>query len=155
MAGATVLDNSHSPASAANIGAAVGRVLISAIFILSGLAKLAAPAATIGYIDAVGLPFAPLAFAAAVAIEVIGGAALIAGFKTRWVAAVLALFSVVTAVAFHANLADQNQFIHLSKNIAIAGGFLMLVAHGSGAFSVDAWRARAKPVSTSLLPGAA
>ena len=141
MAEATVLDGSHSPASAASIAAAAGRVLISAIFILSGISKLAAPAATIGYIDAVGLPFAPLAFAAAVAIEVVGGIALIAGFKTRWVAALLALFSVVTAIAFHANLADQNQFIHFFKNIAIAGGLLQIVAFGAGALSLDARRA--------------
>ena len=141
MAEATVLDNSHSPASAANIGAAAGRVLISAIFILSGLSKLAAPAATIGYIDAVGLPFAPLAFAVAVAIEVVGGVALIAGFKTRWVAAALALFSLVTAVAFHAALGDQNQFIHFFKNIAMAGGLLQVVAFGGGALSLDARRA--------------
>jgi putative oxidoreductase len=137
MAVATALDKGHSSATAANIVAAAGRVLISAIFILSGLSKLAAPAATIGYIDAVGLPFAPLAFAAAVAIEVVGGVALIAGFKTRWVAGVLALFSVVTAIAFHANLADQNQFIHFFKNIAMAGGLLQIVAFGAGALSLD------------------
>jgi len=141
MAEATALDNSHSPASAANIAAAAGRILISAIFILSGVSKVAAPAATIGYIDAVGLPFAPLALAVAVAIEVVGGIALIAGFKTRWVAAVLALFSVVTAIAFHANLADQNQFIHFFKNIAMAGGLLQVVAFGAGALSLDARRA--------------
>jgi putative oxidoreductase len=138
MAVATALDKDHSPVTAANISAAAGRVLISAIFILSGLSKLAAPAATIGYIDAVGLPFAPVAFAAAVAVEVVGGVALIAGFKTRWVAGVLALFSVVTAIAFHANLADQNQFIHFFKNIAMAGGLLQVIAFGAGAISLDA-----------------
>lgn len=141
MSAATALDNSQSPASVANISAAAGRVLISAIFILSGISKLAAPAATIGYIDAVGLPFAPLAFAVAVAIEVVGGVALIAGFKTRWVAAALALFSLVTAVAFHAALGDQNQFIHFFKNIAMAGGLLQVVAFGGGALSLDARRA--------------
>ena len=97
MAVATALDKGHS-STANNIVAAAGRVLISAIFILSGMSKLAAPAATIGYIDAVGLPFAPLALATAVAIEVVGGLALIAGFKTRWVAGVLALFASILVV---------------------------------------------------------
>jgi putative oxidoreductase len=141
MAVATALDKGHSSVTAANVGAAAGRVLISAIFILSGISKLAAPAAMIGYIDAAGLPFASLALAIAVAIEVVGGLALIAGFKTRWVAAVLAVFSVVTAIAFHANFADQNQFIHFFKNIAMAGGLLQIVAFGAGTLSLDARRA--------------
>jgi len=121
---------------------AIGRVLLAAIFIISGFGKLMTPAGTIGYIASSGLPFASLAFAAAVAVELGGGLLLVAGFKTRIVAALLALFSVVTAFAFHGNVGDQNQMIHLLKNIALAGGLLQVVAFGAGAWSVDAFGAR-------------
>jgi putative oxidoreductase len=117
-----------------------GRVLLSAIFVISGASKIAAPAATIGYIESAGLPLAPLGFALAVIVEVLGGFALIAGYRTRLVAAGLASFTLATALAFHSNLADQNQFIHFFKNIAMVGGLLQVVAFGAGRFSLDARR---------------
>ncbi|MCU0093400.1 DoxX family protein [Pseudomonas koreensis] len=120
--------------------ALIGRVLLSVIFILSGFSKLAAPAMMIGYIDSVGLPLPHVALAVAIIVEIGGGLALIAGYRTRIVAAVLALFSVFTALAFHSALADQNQFIHFFKNIAMAGGLLQVVAFGAGRFSLDARR---------------
>jgi len=94
----------------------------------------------IGYIGSVGLPFPELALAAAIAVEILGGAALIAGYRTRLIAGLLAVFSVVTALIFHSALADQNQFIHFFKNIAMAGGLLQVVAFGAGRFSLDARR---------------
>lgn len=118
--------------------AVVGRVLLAAIFIFSALGKLAAPAGTIGYIESSGLPFATLALGIAIAVELGGGLLLVLGFKTRWVAAALAAFSVVTGLAFHHALGDQNQLIHLLKNFAMAGGLLQVVAFGAGAFSLDA-----------------
>jgi putative oxidoreductase len=78
-----------------------------------------------------------LAFAVAVATELGGGLLLIAGFRTRLVAAALVLFSLATAVSFHSNFADQNQMIHFLKNIMIAGGLLQIVAFGAGALSID------------------
>ncbi|MBX8471865.1 DoxX family protein [Pseudomonas sp. RIT778] len=120
--------------------ALIGRVLLSVIFILSGFSKLAAPAMMIGYIGSVGLPLPHVALALAIIVEIGGGLALIAGYRTRTVAAVLALFSVFTALAFHSVLADQNQFIHFFKNIAMAGGLLQVVAFGAGRFSLDARR---------------
>ena len=118
----------------------VGRVLLSAIFLASGIGKLTAPADTIGYIASEGLPFPPLAYAAAVLIELVGGLALLVGFRTRIAAAALATFSLATAATFHSNLADLNQFIHFFKNVAMTGGLLQVVAFGAGAFSVDAYR---------------
>lgn len=115
----------------------VGRIGLAAIFVLSGVSKLTAPQATIGYIASVGLPFPTLALAAAILVELVGGALLIAGYRTRLVAALLAAFSVVTALTFHADLGDQNQFIHFLKNIAMAGGLLQIVAFGAGRFSFD------------------
>ena len=121
---------------------AIGRVLLAAIFVFSGIGKALAPAGTIGYIESSGLPFATLALAAAVAIELGGGVMLALGIKTRLVAAALAAFSVVTALVFHHALGDQNQLIHFMKNIAMAGGLLQVVAFGAGVYSVDALGAR-------------
>ncbi len=115
----------------------VGRILVAAIFILSGLGKIGAPAATQGYIAAMGLPAPLLAYIGAVAIELGGGLLLLAGYRTRLVAAALAVFSIVTAFVFHHALADQNQMIHFLKNFAMAGGLLQFVAYGAGRISVD------------------
>lgn len=126
----------------ASYAAVIGRALLVTIYLLSGWSKLAAPADTIGYIASAGLPFPEVAYAGAVFVEVAVALALIAGYQTRLAAAVIAVFSLVTAFGFHFNLADQNQFIHFFKNLAIAGGLLQIVAYGGGALSVDAWRAR-------------
>ena len=118
----------------------VGRGMISAIFLLSGLSNIAAPAMTIGYIQSVGLPMPSVAFGLSVFVELAGGLALLLGYRTRAIAAVLALFSLVTAAVFHNALGDQNQFIHFFKNIAMAGGLLHVVAFGGGRISLDARR---------------
>ena len=117
-----------------------GRAMISAIFILSGLSKVAAPAMTIGYIQSVGLPLPSVAFALSAFVEIIGGLALLLGYRTRAVAGVLALFTIATAMIFHNALGDQSQFINFFKNIAMAGGLLHVVAFGGGRFSLDARR---------------
>jgi len=119
-----------------------GRLLIGLPFAMSGLGKLGAYGLTTGMIGAAGLPLPPLAFAVAVAVELGGGILLIAGFRTRLVAAALVLFSLATAVSFHSNFADQNQMIHFLKNVMIAGGLLQIAAFGAGALSIDN-RARA------------
>jgi putative oxidoreductase len=118
----------------------LGRVLMAAIFLLSGLAKLGDPAGTIGYIGSAGLPFPRLAYAIAVAVEIGGAALLVIGYRTRLLASVLALFTLAAAFGFHFQLADQNQFIHFFKNIAMAGGLLQVIAFGGGAYSLDARR---------------
>ncbi len=133
--------NGVAPSQAGAVACAVplaGRVLLAAIFLLSGLSKVSAPAMTIGFIQSVGLPFPTLAFGTAVLVELVGGAALVLGYRTRLVAGILAIFSLATAISFHANLADQNQFIHFFKNIAMAGGLLQVVSFGAGRLSLDA-----------------
>ena len=134
--------------------AVAGRVLIGVLFLMSGLSKLAAPAATQGFIASVGLPAPVLAYAAAVAVEVIGSSLLIAGVGTRFVAAGMTVFTLATALAFHKNFADQNQMIHFMKNIAIMGGLLQVAAFGGGKFSVDHLLARrsAGSVGATLQP---
>ena len=118
----------------------VGRLLIATIYLLSGASKVSAPAATIGYIQSVGLPLPALGLLIAFLVEIGGGVALVLGYRTRLVAAIMALFTIVTALAFHHNFADQNQFIHFFKNLAMAGGLLQLVAYGAGPVSLDARR---------------
>ena len=115
----------------------VGRILVAAIFVLSGLGKIGAPAATQGYIAAMGLPAPLLAYIGAIAVELGGGLLLLAGYRTKLVAAALAVFSIVTAFIFHHALADQNQMIHFLKNFAMAGGLLQFVAYGAGRISLD------------------
>jgi putative oxidoreductase len=114
-----------------------GRVLLAAIFVLSGIGKLADPSGSAGYIASVGLPAPQLALWGAIAVELLGGLALIAGYKVRLVAAVLAAFSVVTAALFHAQFGDQTQLIMFLKNIAMAGGLMQVVAFGGGRLSLD------------------
>lgn len=121
----------------------LGRILIGAPFLMSGLSKLAAHAATVGYIASVGLPAPSLAFVVAVLVEAGGGLLLMSGYRARPVALAMALFSVVTAVFFHHNFADQNQMIHFLKNVMMAGGLLQIAYFGAGAFSVDARIGRA------------
>ncbi|ALS62142.1 DoxX family protein [Pandoraea norimbergensis] len=115
----------------------IGRLLIASLFLVSAFGKLAAPAGTIGFIASVGLPMPVLAFALALATESIGGVLLALGYRTRLVAAILALFSVASALIFHNALGDQNQLFHFMKNLAMAGGLLQVVAFGGGAYSLD------------------
>jgi putative oxidoreductase len=118
----------------------VGRVLIGLPFAMSGLGKLAAYGPTTAKIADVGLPFPPLAFAVAVAVELGGGLLLVFGYRVRPVALALAAFSLATAISFHGNFADQNQMIHFLKNVMIAGGLLQIAAFGAGALSIEQWR---------------
>ena len=118
----------------------VGRLMIGLPFAMSGLGKLAAYGATTAMIGSAGLPFPSLAFAVAVAVELGGGLLLIAGYRARYVAAAIAVFSIATALSFHSNFADQNQMIHFLKNVMLAGGLVQIAAFGAGAFSIDNWR---------------
>jgi putative oxidoreductase len=121
-----------------SVAPVIGRILLATIFVFSGFGKLLAPAATIGYIQSTGLPMASLGLVAAIIVELGGGLLLALGYKTRLVAVVLAVFSVVTGLIFHSALGDQNQLIHFLKNLAMAGGLLQVAAFGAGAYSLDA-----------------
>jgi putative oxidoreductase len=116
---------------------AIGRLLIAAIFLVSGVGKIVAPEMTQRYIASVGMPAPLLAYLIAVLIEVGGGILLLVGLKTRSVALVMALYAIATALGFHTHFSDQNQMIHFLKDIAIAGGLLQVVAFGAGGFSLD------------------
>ena len=118
-----------------------GRVGLSLIFIISGWGKIAAYAGTQQYMESAGLPGALLPLV--IALELGGGLAILTGTFTRWIALALAAFSLASAAVFHANLADAAQAINFWKNVAMAGGFLMLAANGAGTLSLDhVWNKR-------------
>ncbi|WEN14237.1 DoxX family protein [Rhodanobacter sp. AS-Z3] len=121
---------------------AAARMLLASLFLISGFGKLAAPAATKAYILSAGLPLPDVAYLIAVLMEVGLGLALLVGYRTRLVAALMAAFTVATAFAFHAHFADPNQMTHFLKNIAISGGLLQVAAYGAGSFALDALRLR-------------
>jgi putative oxidoreductase len=113
----------------------IGRVLIALIFIVAGYGKIGAYEATQGYMNAMGVPGGLLPLV--ILLELGGGILLVLGLFTRYIALALAGFSIVSAVIFHADFSDQMQQIMFLKNLAIAGGFLFLVALGAGRISVD------------------
>ena len=112
----------------------VARIFLGHIFLLAGLSKIGAYEGTQGYMDAMGIPGMLLPLV--ILLEVAGGLSIILGWKTRWASYALAAFSVLAAVIFHNNFGDQMQMILFMKNIAIAGGFLLLAVHGAGAYSL-------------------
>jgi putative oxidoreductase len=112
-----------------------GRILLAIIFVLSGFGKVSDPAGTAAYMQAMHVPTFLLWPTAA--LELLGGIAIIIGFQTRYVSLVLAAFTLIAAALFHSNFADQNQMVHFLKNLAIAGGFLVLASSGATALSVD------------------
>jgi putative oxidoreductase len=118
-----------------NFSAPIARVLLSAIFLISGLSKISSFTATQGYMESMGVPGAVLP--AVIALEIIGSLVVMLGWHTRIAAFLLAGFSLLSAAIFHADFGDQMQMILFMKNVAIAGGFLMIVAQGGGAWSLD------------------
>ncbi|MDB6102531.1 MAG: DoxX family protein [Gammaproteobacteria bacterium] len=117
-----------------------GRILLMSLFLLSGLGKIGAYAATAGYMASAGVPGALLPLV--IAVEVLGSIAIILGWRTRVFSLLLAGFTLATAVLFHNNFGDQMQMVMFLKNLSIAGAFLMLAANGAGALSLDARNAK-------------
>jgi putative oxidoreductase len=121
--------------SAAPYAGLVGRVLIAAIFVVSGWGKIGGYAGTQAYMQSAGVPGALLPLV--IAVELGGGIAVIAGLFTRLAALLLAGFSILAGVLFHAGSSDMVQQIMFMKNLGLAGGFLFLVANGAGPISFD------------------
>jgi putative oxidoreductase len=122
--------------------ALVARVLLALMFIISGFGKITGFDGTVAYIASKGLPMPQVVAALTVALELGGGLMLAAGFKARWAALALAIFTVLAAVIFHNFWAVEaaqkmGQQINFMKNITIAGGMLMVFAFGPGRLSVD------------------
>lgn len=127
--------------------ALIGRVLLALMFVLAGFSKISGFDGTVGYIASGGLPAPSLLAVLTIIVEVGGGLAIIFGFGTRWAALVLAGFTLLASLSFHAFWkvpADQQmvQQLLFMKNISVVGGLLVLAAFGAGAFSLDARRGK-------------
>jgi len=116
----------------------VARLFMGQIFLVSGIFKISGYEGTQGYMDAMGVPGMLLPLV--ILLEAGGGLAIIAGWQTKLVSIALAVFTVIAAVIFHSNFSDQMQTIMFMKNIAIAGGFILLAVHGAGGYSLDSRR---------------
>jgi len=112
-----------------------GRILLSSLFVLSGLSKIGAYAATMAYMSAMGVPGVLLPVV--IATELLGGLAIAFGWKTRATAFLLAGFTLLTALVAHTHFADQIQMIMFMKNVSITGAFLLLTVNGAGRLSLD------------------
>jgi putative oxidoreductase len=120
----------------------IGRILIVALFLPAGLSKLTGIEGTLGYFASLGIPAPAFALATTIAIEIVGGIALLVGYKTRLVAIILALFTLAAAVTGHAFWAAPADAAFIAqllffKNIAVMGGLLVLASAGAGSFSID------------------
>jgi putative oxidoreductase len=123
--------------------ALLGRLLLALLFFLSGFQKLAGFGATV--MGQEGLLLLLGASIVAIVVECVGGVALVLGYQTRLTGAVLAVWYIATAFAAHADFSNTDQVIQFLKNVAMAGGFLQLVAFGAGNWSLDARRGSVAP----------
>lgn len=135
-----MLDSFKSPL------AATGRVLLALMFVMAGFSKLGNIAGTAGYIANAGLPLATVLAVLTGLFEIVAGLALVVGFKARWAALALGLFTLLASVLFHKFWAvpEAQQYVQqlmFMKNLAVAGGMFMVAAFGAGAMSIDARRA--------------
>lgn len=120
----------------------IARLLLMALFLVSGIGKLGDPGATQGYMEAMDVP--GILLWPTIAFEIGSGLCILLGFQTRLVSMVLVGFSLVTAFIFHHNVADPTQQIMFLKNLGLAGGFLLLACTGAGRYSIDGRGRRAQ-----------
>ena len=118
-----------------NIADLVGRILISALFLLNGIFKISNYDGTIGWMESFGMP--GILLIPAIILEIAGPVLIIIGYKTKLAAGLLSLFCIATAFIFHNDFGNQMQLTSFLKNIALAGGFLILFVNGAKGFSLD------------------
>ena len=112
-----------------------GRILISTLFLVEAVRKFLNPDESMMYMSDHGVP--EFLFYPSIAFELIFPLLLIAGYRTKWAAAVMALFTFAVAIIFHTDFSEEMQMIFFLKDIAIAGGFMLIVAYGPGKISLD------------------
>jgi len=118
-----------------NLAAPIGRVLLALMFLVAGLNKISGYAGMQGYMESMGVPGMLLPLV--IALEIVGGLALMLGWHTRLTAFLLAGFTLLATAIFHSNLGDQTQMLFFMKNLSITGGLLLVVSHGAGPYSID------------------
>ena len=112
-----------------------GRVLLSLLFLIEGFGKISMQEDVIMYMEDYGVP--GILFTPATVFEILFPLLLIVGYRTKWAAAVMALFTFTVAIIFHTDFSEKMQMIFFLKDIAIAGGFMIVVAYGPGKISLD------------------
>ena len=128
-----------------------GRLLLAAIFLHEAWSKLTSYSAALAYMQAFGVPEQLLPLA--IAVEAGCGLLILVGYHTRMAALMLAGFCLAAAVLFHTRFGDRNQLLHFEKDLAIAGGLLVLFAHGGGDWALDAvWRRSAQGSGAATAP---
>ena len=113
----------------------IGRLLLSILFLIEGLGKISMQENVIMYMEDYGVP--GILFVPATALEILFPLILIVGYKTKWAASVMMLFTFTVAIIFHTDFTDGMQMIFFLKDLAIAGGFMIIVAYGPGKISLD------------------
>ncbi len=113
----------------------VGRLLLSILFLIEGLGKISMQENVIMYMENYGVP--GILFVPATVLEILFPIILIVGYKTKWAASVMAIFTFTVAIIFHTDFSDGMQMIFFLKDLAIAGGFMIIVAYGPGKISLD------------------
>jgi len=113
----------------------LGRIFLSTLFLIEGINKIFNYEGTIQYMESFGV--SEYLAIPAIVLEILFQSLLIIGYQTKIAALVMAIFTIVVAIIFHTNFNDHMQFITFFKDIAIAGGFLIIFANGAGKYSVD------------------
>ena len=113
----------------------VGRLLLSILFLIEGLGKISMQENVRMYMEDYGVP--GILFVPATALEILFPIILIVGYKTKWAASVMAIFTFTVAIIFHTDFSEEMQMIFFLKDLAIAGGFIIIVAYGPGKISLD------------------
>ena len=113
----------------------LGRVLLSTLFLVEGFGKISMKEDVIMYMEDYGVP--EILFVPATVLEILFPLLLIVGYKTKWSASIMALFTFTVAIIFHTDFSEEMQMIFFLKDIAIAGGFMLIVAYGPGKISLD------------------
>ena len=112
-----------------------GRLFLSALFLIEGSGKISMQEDVIMYMEEYGVP--GILFIPATALEILFPLFLIVGYKTKWAASIMALFTFTVAIIFHTNFSEEMQMVFFLKDIAIAGGFMIIVVYGPSKISLD------------------
>ena len=113
----------------------LGRVLLSTLFLVEGIGKISIQEDVIMYMEDYGVP--EILFVPAIVLEILFPLFIITGYKTKWAASIMALFTFIVAIIFHTDFSEEMQMMFFLKDIAIAGGFMIIVAYGPGKISLD------------------
>ena len=113
----------------------LGRVLLSTLFLVEGIGKISMQEDVIMYMENYGVP--EILFVPAIILEILFPILLIVGYRAKWVASIMALFTFTVAIIFHTDFNEGMQMMFFLKDIAIAGGFMIIVAYGPGKISLD------------------